>query len=295
MIDVNQINLDIETRRKILTALPTPPPPGQPEMSEFDSAFLCGLLRKFHPQKIVEVGVCSGGTTAIILQCLEDIGQEYKMYSIDISAKYPRDNKLETGFIGKEALESILIPKGMKGTHKFYLDTILPFVIDEIGRNIDFIILDTAHVVPGEILDFLVALPYLKDNAIVVLHDVYENQRDYRQIHQHATGLLFSAVVADKFLNFISNDPKTLRYPNIAAFQINNDTMKYIENVFLTLMIRWRYLPEENHLNGYYSKLVENYPAKLKEIFIEALKINSQHVLRELQALGKPRNYIMSR
>ena len=27
MIDINQIRLDIETRRKILTALPTPPLP----------------------------------------------------------------------------------------------------------------------------------------------------------------------------------------------------------------------------------------------------------------------------
>ena len=246
-------------------------------------------LKKFHPQKIVEVGVCSGGTTAIILQCLEDIGQEYKMYSIDISAEYPHDNNLETGFIGKEALESVFIPKGMIGTHQFYLGTILPLVIDEIGRNIDFVILDTAHILPGEVLDFLTVLPYLKDNAVVVLHDVYENQRLYQQIHQHATGLLFSAVVADKFLNFKSNDPNALRYPNIAAFQINNDTMKYIENVFLTLMIRWRYLPEDKQLDNYYSKLVENYPTKLNEIFVEALKINAYHVLKELQSLGKQR------
>lgn len=262
-------------------------------MSEFESAFLCGLLRKFHPQKVLEVGVCSGASTAIMLQCLEDIGQEYKMYSIDIAEKYPRDNSFETGFVGKNALKNIFIPKGMKGTHKFYLGTILPFVIDEIGRNIDFIILDTAHVVPGEILDFLTVLPYLKDNAVVCLHDVYENQRVYSQINQHATGALFSAVVADKFLNFTSIDPNTFRYPNIAAFQINSDTMKHIENVFLTLMLRWRYLPEEKHLDGYFQKLSQNYAPKLMEIFIETVKINAQHVLTELNALGKPRGYVL--
>lgn len=257
-------------------------------MSEFDSAFLCGLLKKYHPQKILEVGVCSGGSTAIILQCLEDIGQEYKMYSIDISAEYPRDNNLETGFIGKEALESVLIPKGMIGTHKFYLGTILPFVIDEIGRNIDFVILDTAHILPGEVLDFLTVLPYLKDNAVVVLHDVAWSQISYKDIHQHATGTLFSAVVADKFLNFQSNDPNAFRYPNIAAFQINNDTMKYIENVFLALIIRWRYLPEEKYINGYYRKFVEFYPPKLTELFKEVYKINAGNVSKELQLLGRP-------
>ena len=256
-------------------------------MSYFESSFLCGLLKKSHPQKVLEIGVCSGASTAIMLQCLEDIGQEYKMYSIDIESKYPRDNKLEAGFIGKQALESVFIPKGMKGTHKFYLGTILPFVIDEIGRNIDFVILDTAHVLPGEVLDFLTVLPYLKDNAVVVLHDVSWNQVSYKDIHQHATGALFSAVVADKFLNFISNDPNALRYPNIAAFQINSDTMKYIENVFLALIIRWRYVPEDKYLSGYYNKFVEYYPVKLTELFREIAKFNAYNVLKELQSLGK--------
>ena len=69
--------------------------------------------------------------------------------------------------------------------------------------------------------------------------------------------------------------------------------MKYIENVFLSLMLRWRYLPEEKHLNGYFQKLVENYPPKLNEIFIESVKINSKHVLTELHAIGKSRGDIL--
>lgn len=72
-------------------------------MSEFESAFLCGLLKKFKPKKILEVGVSAGGTTPIILQCLEDNGQEYEMYSIDVSEKYYRDSNKETGFIAKHA------------------------------------------------------------------------------------------------------------------------------------------------------------------------------------------------
>ncbi len=32
----------------------------KPEMSEFDSAFLCGMLKKFRPAKIMEVGIAGG-------------------------------------------------------------------------------------------------------------------------------------------------------------------------------------------------------------------------------------------
>lgn len=36
-------------------------------MSEFDSAFLCGIIKKQKPKKILELGIASGGTTAIIM------------------------------------------------------------------------------------------------------------------------------------------------------------------------------------------------------------------------------------
>jgi len=119
----------------------------------------------------------------------------------------------------------------LRGTHEFHLGKYLPQVIDEIGGDIDFVILDTVHYTPGELLDFLVMLPYLKDNAIVVLHDVALNQRNNR-LHKpdaHATGLLFSAVVAEeKFLNYKSMG----KYPNIGAFRINKQTRSNIKNIF---------------------------------------------------------------
>lgn len=38
------------------------------EMSPFDSGFLCGLMKKYRPKRILEVGVSAGGTTSIILR-----------------------------------------------------------------------------------------------------------------------------------------------------------------------------------------------------------------------------------
>ncbi len=59
MIHMNEIDLYWEPRNKILPLLPEVN--GEPEMSSFDSAFLCGAIRKFMPNKIVEVGIAGGG------------------------------------------------------------------------------------------------------------------------------------------------------------------------------------------------------------------------------------------
>ena len=154
-------------------------------------------------------------------------------------------------------------------------------VLDEIGGDIDFVILDTAHVLPGENLDFLVALPYLKENAVICMHDVSECHIDLPHIHSHATATLFSAVTADKFLNLIMNDDLSFSYPNIAAFQINSDTMKNIENVFLTLILRWRYLPSGKDLWGYANMFARHYPQELFTIFMESLKLNAKSLMNE--------------
>ncbi|MBR1647411.1 MAG: hypothetical protein IJ685_11645 [Selenomonadaceae bacterium] len=58
MIRLNELPLDFEPRRKILPKLPAFD--GEPEMSEFESAFLCGALKTFRPKKILEVGVAGG-------------------------------------------------------------------------------------------------------------------------------------------------------------------------------------------------------------------------------------------
>ena len=52
------VNLYYEPRKEILNKLGLSV---KPEMSEFDSAFLCGMLRKFKPHKIMEDGIAGGG------------------------------------------------------------------------------------------------------------------------------------------------------------------------------------------------------------------------------------------
>ena len=111
MIKLNAVPLDYEPRRKILPKLPefvSADGHPEPEMSEFESAFLCGMLKERRPKKILEVGVAGGATTAIILQALEDIGEPYEMYSIDAAEKFYRDPTKPSGFLGAFAKENNL-------------------------------------------------------------------------------------------------------------------------------------------------------------------------------------------
>ena len=47
--------------------------------------------------------------------------------------------------------------------------------IEQIGKNIDMEFFDTSHQEPGEKMDFLKVLPFLKENSIVVFMILHSN------------------------------------------------------------------------------------------------------------------------
>ena len=64
---------------------------GRSEMSSWQQGFLCGLIKKYNPKKIVEIGVSAGGTTAVVLNTLSLICSDAYMYSIDYCENYYLD------------------------------------------------------------------------------------------------------------------------------------------------------------------------------------------------------------
>ena len=77
-----------------------------PLMAPSESAFLCGALQTCRPKKILEVGVACGGTTAIILQLLEDRHEPYEFHSVDLVPKYAGK---DTGYLATLAKENNLL------------------------------------------------------------------------------------------------------------------------------------------------------------------------------------------
>ncbi len=118
-------------------------------------------------------------------------------------------------------------------------------------------------------------LPYLKNDTIVVLHDVALNQLN-NKLHKpdaHATNLLLSAVTApEKFLNSTAAD--AFNYPNIGAFRVGESTRAHIENVFMALMLTWHYLPKDDEIKIYREFYQKHYSEDLVTIFDEAVRLN---------------------
>lgn len=248
------------------------------EMTFEESAYICGLIKDNRPKTIVEVGVAAGGTSAIILNCIRQLKLDSTLYSIDKREEYYRDQSKETGYITKE-----LVNEEYRKNHKLYKGKLLPEVINEIEEKIDLIILDTIHRVPGEILDFLACLPYLNQNAVVVLHDICFNQiRDLTKPNIReviGTNVLFATVAAEKYLNRDKNN--LAEASNIGAFRINEDTKKYIENVFLALLLNWSYMPGDFEILQYMEIYKKNYSEDCCKLVEQAVLLNKNFLTME--------------
>lgn len=67
-------------------------------------------------------------------------------------------------------------------------------------------------------------------------------------------------------------------YANIGAFIIDDNTKKYISNVFLSLMINWSYWLDENQVLEYRKCIANNYDNNLLNLFNSAIKYNNDSI-----------------
>ena len=241
------------------------------EMSPFESSFLCGLLREKRPAKIVEVGVSAGGTSALMLKAAAMLDLDCTLHSIDVFHQYVRDESKPMGYVVDQYVPELAAKQIL------HLGKVSSVPLATIGDGVDFCILDTQHIMPGEVLDFLAVFPYLAPGAVVVLHDM---QRQFdpdhgTNFHRFATSALFSCVAAEKLVMADPNDklrPEGL--PNISAFKINADTRKHIANVFMALTIPWSYLPTRDQVGDYFKGMIKFYEPDLLDYFKRAVNIN---------------------
>lgn len=285
-MDFKDFKLELESRQETIKVLGIYP--GEPEMSEYESAFLTGLIKEKRPKKIVEIGVASGYTSSIILNQLNKNNEEFQMFSLDLNELFYRDRREKTGFFVNKVIKELNInpEKHTLLTGKYAVQ-----YAEVIGSGIDFLILDTVHSLPGEVYDFLAFLPLLEIGAVVVLHDTnLHHLYPAKELpnSSYSNCALISAVVGEKFnpiidnnsFNFsLSNDAKRnssqKRKPaNIGAIIINLDTHNYIQNVFQLLMLNWAYIPEEIEFKIYRNHLSKNYSKELISLFEASYSTN---------------------
>ena len=220
------------------------------EMSSSERAFLTDLVIKYNPSKILEIGVSRGASSCLLLNAIQD-NHNARLYSIDLNNNLYTDCSLKTGYLVEQFPE-------FKKRWKLYTGNMAYKFLDEIGDGIDLCLIDTAHVLPGEILDILMVLPYLKDDAILIFHDTnlhtaqdedksWQKVRDY----SYTNNLLMSSIYGKKFLqdNF-DNSPHwcNVHFSNIGAIQICKETKERLFEIFNLLTIPWFYRPDKLNL-----------------------------------------------
>jgi predicted O-methyltransferase YrrM len=266
------------------------------EMSPTERNFLNSLILRYKPQKILEIGVAAGASSAIILNAIKNI-PDAKLFSVDLNTKYYRNNKLSTGYI-------VDLLQNLKSKWELYTGELVYNFIDTIGENIDFCLIDTVHMVPGEILDFLSVYPYLKNNCIVVLHDItfhtwMECQNNY------VNGILYSCIEGKKIIpDTLSEDfyytlikrNQHLSFPNIGAVVLEKDLSKdALWNIINLLTLEWRYQLSEKDiigLNNHFGKFFTAEDFK----FYNAI-VNYQHGrhLKEKKASNIVKRYLQAK
>lgn len=243
------------------------------EMTHMQRKFVHGLIRYMQPKRILEVGVAEGGGSIVILNAIEDMPHT-TLTSIDIETSLSimswNNNDGDVGFACKQKYNQSKqwnLITGMDPSE----------IIEELGEadKFDFAIIDTAHTHPVESLNFLCVYPFLTENCAVVLHDIalYSLRlahttpfSDFPSL-SFATKLLFDTMIGTKRVLSTENPAS-----NIGVCQLNEDSGKYIENIFSMLKFPWGLYPSS--MNSISAFLQKYYSDELYQQFSSAVRLD---------------------
>ena len=230
-------------------------------IKNIDMKFINGMIRKYKPKKILEVGVAGGDSSAIILNAIQNIENSH-LYSIDLLTYVYNRKEKEIGWVVKENFSYLM--------NKWTLFTggITSKFIEEIGGDIDLVFIDTVHESPGEWLDIIQVMPFLKKKAIVMLHDInfqFSTKKAFFSSNDH----LFTYLKGKKIIPKV---PEVI--PNIGAVLLDNDQKKYYFDYFFALTSTWAYIPKIKEWNFIRKFIVKYYEKELIEIYDTSYKLN---------------------
>ncbi len=226
------------------------------QMSYSERQFLNGIIRQCKPKKILEVGVYAGGSSAIILNAIKDF-KDTKLYSIDRIENY--------GFNGERRNIGNILDSFPELTSKWtlYKGGIACNFLDEIGGDIDICLLDTMHCNPGEFMDYLQIIPYMKKNGIIIIHDIAMHALG-SPLHT-TCGTLFSVIKGEKILPARTEAYNNL--PNIGAVVLDDNPMDRAFDVFNCLSLPWAYNISDNDVQLLIKHFSKHYDSNLIELF----------------------------
>ena len=227
--------------------------------------FINGIIRKNKFKNCLEIGVANGGSSILILNAIKDFENSI-LVSLDLNKevyKYP--DKL-TGYRVKQ-----YFPELTKNWKLYTGDQPHKFLVD-LNLKFDFLFLDSAHISPGEILNFIESLPFLNENAVVVMHDLLWHFNIIIKSKLFPSCItLFPALYGDKVL--LSRNEENIS--NMGAVFLYPNQKEHYLDYFLLLLNFWEYIPKKNHLEDLRRFIIKYYKDKIYiNIFDTAVQAN---------------------
>lgn len=232
-------------------------------LSKYNVSWVCNLIKTYKPKRILEVGVSTGGSTAVYLNCIKDMDSE--LISVDCCTH--ADYKPGKPKIGSEVYDLSEYLDLSKFT--LYTGKLLPEIVDKIG-TFDMVILDTIHFVPGEILDILCLKNNLKINTIIVVDDIniesrYPDLYDINLLSSSCNTMLLSTIEGHVLLPDID-------FPEIGAIEYTgvdpNKLLLCLCHKWNTDILEKPYIDKINQLYG------NNFGKKLLTIYDKYKRCN---------------------
>ena len=226
--------------------------------------FLNGIIRKYKPKKIVEIGVAKGGSSIIILNAIKDLKNSH-LYSIDLG---------DVPIVGS-CVNKYFPYLSKKWT--LFKGSITANYIEKIGKNIDLAFIDSAHFEPGEILDFLMILPFLKEKAFVIIHDI-DHQITYskgpKKRNEWAPYIIFNLIRGKKYLP----SGEGILNKDIGVIQLEKNQKRFIHDYCRALGGQWRFFPQEIHIQLILKFFEKYYDNECLTILKETIEFNRDFV-----------------
>ncbi len=232
----------------------------QKSLSDENLLWICGLIEKYRPRRILEVGVSTGGSTAVYLNCINKLNLDCKLISVDSSevAFYKEGKPL----IGSEVYEL----SAHLNLENFELKTgkLIPEIVDELGV-FDMIILDTVHFLPGEVLDVLCLKNNVSKNTVLVLDDINIESRYPNLYKENLKGVSCNLLILSSLKGELLFP--NVEFPEIGGIVLSGDDFDE-ERLLLCLCHKW---------NSDILEFKEKYFSKIKKLygkeFLEKLEV----------------------
>ena len=238
--------------------------------------FINGIIRKFKPQKCLEVGVARGGSSIIILNALKDINDS-SLISLDL-------NTFRKRFKIGENVKNFFPELTSNNKWQLYTGEQPHKFLDKLNLKFDFLFLDTVQLTPGELINIsyiIEVLPFLEENAIIIMHDTMfhlPTNRYYRprEVKFHPSQIyLFTSLAGHKVI--IEDENKGAE--NIGAVFLYSNKEKYYLNYFLLLLTPWEYMPTKAQIEELRSFIIKYYKNdEFLLLFNRAVKENEIYI-----------------